>query len=42
MIAIGEALAVEQGRELIRKTLQAAINSQIDTNEKSSPARTCE
>ena len=33
-MAIGEALAVEQGRELIRRTLQAAVDVQIDTIEK--------
>lgn len=34
VIAVGEALAVEQGRELIRKTLQAAVDAQINTIEK--------
>jgi len=34
VIAIGEALAVDQGRELIRKTLQAAVAAQLETVEK--------
>jgi len=34
VIAIGEALAVKQGRELIRKTLQTAVDAQVDTVEK--------
>lgn len=34
VIAIGEALAVDQGRELTRKTLQAAVAAQLETVEK--------
>ena len=34
VIAIGEAIAVDQGRELTRKTLQAAVAAQRDTVEK--------
>lgn len=43
VLAIAEILAVEQARELTRKTLQASIDAQVDSVEKkSSPARTCE
>lgn len=34
VIAIGEALAVDQGRELTRKTLQAAVASQVEAVQK--------
>jgi hypothetical protein len=33
VIAIGEALAIDQGRELTRKTLQAAVAAQLETVE---------
>lgn len=34
VLAIAETLAVEQGRELTRKTLQASIDAQVDEVEK--------
>lgn len=34
VLAIAETLAVEQGRELTRKTLQAAVDAQVETVEK--------
>ena len=34
VLAIAETLAVEQGRELTRKTLQASIDAQVDSVKK--------
>lgn len=34
VIAIGEALAVDQGRELTRKTLQTAVAAQVESVQK--------
>lgn len=43
VFAVAEKLAVEQGRELTRKTLQATLNVQVkDVEKKSGAARVCE
>jgi hypothetical protein len=34
VLAIAETLAVQQGRELTRKTLQMSVDEQVDTVEK--------
>jgi hypothetical protein len=42
VLAIAETLAVEQGRELTRKTLQMSIAAQVKTVEKKFAPRTCQ
>ena len=39
VLAIGEKLAVEQGRELTRRTLQATLDAQVQSVEKKAPRR---
>lgn len=39
VLAIGEKLAVEQGRELTRRTLQATLDTQVESVEKKVPRR---
>ena len=34
VLAVGEKLAVEQGRELTRRTLQATLDTQVESVEK--------
>jgi hypothetical protein len=39
VLAVGEKLAVEQGRELIRRTLQATLDAQVESVENKVPRR---
>ena len=38
VLAVAEKIAVEQGRELIRKTLQTSVNAQVKSVEKKVPS----